>query len=310
MGWTTPRTWTTSEVVTPTMMNAHLRDNQLVLKTVRNSAGRLSELSSTTLADLSAANVTGLARVASGNTFTGTSTFGGTSSVVLPVGADKYEDLGGGLRRGFWVEGDYLHHIASNQTTEWRYLGTYVSTPAGAVAGSVWVEGDDVHYIDASGLERRCSPTSSGHSDAAAIGGSTWVETYVHWIRESGSLEKPGHADVAHADGTDHYDTHDDVAHGDGHSDVGHADSHADVAHEDTHADSHTDVHEDHSDGMDYSDGHADIPGEDSHADEAHSDTHSDIDHEDSHSDAHTDTYSDHSDHGDVLAQSQPTVVS
>jgi len=305
MGWTTPRTWTTSEVVTPTMLNAHLRDNQLVLKTVRNSAGRLSELSSATLADLSAANVTGLARVASGNTFTGTSTFGGTSRVVLPVGTDKYEDLGGGLRRGFWVEGNYLHHIASNQTTEWRYLGTYVSTPAGAVAGSVWIEGDDLHYIDASGLERRCSPTSSGHTDAAAIGGSTWVETYVHWIRESGSSEKPGHADVAHADGTDHYDTHSDVAHGDGHSDVGHADSHADTAHEDTHSDAHGD-----DSPPEHPEEHTDTPHTDEHADTSHADTHTDVDHADSHSDAHTDTYSDHSDHGDVAAQSQPTVVS
>lgn len=305
MSWTTPRTWADAETVTAAMMNAHLRDNLLILQTTRNSAGRLTEISSTTVADLSGANVTGLALVGSGNAFTSTTSFTETSRVVLPVGADKYEDLGGGLRRGFWVEGNYLHHIASNQTTEWRYLGTYVSTPVGAVPGSVWIEGDNLHYIDASGLERRCAPTSSGHSDVAAIGGSCWVETYVHWVRESGSLEKPGHADVAHADGTDHYDTHSDVAHGDSHSDIGHADSHGDVAHDDSHADAHGD-----ETPPEHPEEHTDTPHSDEHGDSSHADSHSDIEHGDGHADVHSDAYSDHSDHGDVVAQNQPTVVS
>lgn len=300
MAWTSPRTWTTSEVVTAAMYNAHIRDNLLILKTVRSTAGRLSALSSATLADLSGANVTGLARVASGNDFTGTSKFTSAARIVFPVGADKYEDLGGGLRRGAWVEGDYIHHIASNQTTEYRYLGTYVSTPAGATPGSVWIEGSNLHYIDADGDERRCVPTSSGHTDAAAIAGSTWVETYVHWIQETSGLERPGHADVAHSDGTAHDDTHSDVAHTDSHSDVGHSDSHSDVAHDDFHGD----AHEDHTDGFpvfEHTDTHSDTP---------HSDTHSDVSHSDGHSDvAHTDSHSDHDDHGDVAAESQPTVV-
>lgn len=300
MGWTTPRTWTTSEVVTASMLNAHFRDNLLVLKTVRNSVGRLTDLSSATLADLSSSNLTGLARAASGNNFTAaTSRFTSAARIVLPVGADKFDDLGGGLRRGIWVEGDYLHHISSDQTTEWRYLGEYVSTPAGALAGSVWVEGDNLHYIDASGLERRCSSTASGHTDSPAMAGSCWVETYVHWVREAGAVEKPGHADIAHSDGTDHNDTHSDVAHSDSHSDVGHSDSHSDVAHDDFHGDEH----EDHTDGFpvfDHTDTHSDV---------AHSDTHSDVSHGDGHSDAHSDSHTDHSDHGDVVAQNQPVVV-
>lgn len=32
MSWTAPRTWVTSEVVTSTIMNTHIRDNQLFLK--------------------------------------------------------------------------------------------------------------------------------------------------------------------------------------------------------------------------------------------------------------------------------------
>jgi len=306
MGWTSPRTWSDGEIPTPAMFNAHIRDNMLVLKTTRSTAGRLSAISSATVADLTGDNITGLARVASGNTFTGTSRFSGSASLVLPVGADKYEDLGSGLRRGFWVEGDYLHHIASDQTTEFRYLGTHVSTPGGALPGSVWIEGEYVHYIDASGLERRCGSTTSGHSDAAAIPGSVWVETYVHWIREAGSLEMPGHADIAHADGIEHSDTHSDVAHSDGHADVGYSDSHSDVAHEDSHTDAHSDNYQDHSDDF-HQDRHNDIHA-DAHTD-THTDAHNDVPHDDSHSDAHTDTHADHSDHGDVVAQSQPTVV-
>jgi len=309
MAWTAPRTWTNGEIVTAAIMNAHLRDNLLVLKTTRDDAGRLTDLSSTTLASLDPTALTGLATRTAGTSYTaGRNRFQGTSRLVLPVGADKYEDLGGGLRRGNWIEGQYLHHIASNQTTEYRFLGTYVSTPAGAVAGSVWAEGNDFHYIDASGDERLChssDSTAASHTDASAIGGSLWVETYTHWVRESGTLERRGHNDVAHADGTVHDDHTDSVSHGDAHGDVAHTDTagipHTDAAHNDI-------THQDHNDGP----GHADL----AHGDAAHGDTasvphgdvsHSDVPHTDTpHSDA---PHGDHSDHGDTVAISQPTVV-
>lgn len=293
------------------MMNAHVRDNLNVLKVNRDDLGRISALSSTTLADLSAANLTGLAQGGAGNSFTaGATSFSGAARFVLPVGADKYEDLGGGLRRGLWVEGDYLHHIASDQATEYRYLGEYVSTPGGAIAGSCWVEGVYLHYVDADGDERRCQSAGAAgaHTDTGAIAGSAWIETYAHWIAETGGVEQPGHADVAHADGTAHSDTHSDAAHGDSHNDTGHGDSHGDDAHVD---DGHVDdahVDETHHDGGTT---HDDIPhGDEPHADDAHADSHTDDAHSDSHADSHTDSHLDHSDHADVAAQSQPTVVS
>lgn len=308
MAWSTPRTWTADEVVTAAIMNSHLRDNLNVLKVTRDDVGRISELSSTTLADLSAANVTGLARPAAANAFTaGRTRFLEAARCVLPVGADKYEDLGGGLRRGIWVEGDYLHHIASDQTTEYRYLGAHVSTPAGAVAGSCWIEGQSLHYVDADGDERRCDSAgaASVHDDTGATPGSWWVETYHHWIQEAGSLERPGHADIVHADGTDHSDTHSDVAHSDSHSDVGHADSHAD-SHTDT---AHVDLaHADHYDLSDFPK-HEDLAHEDNAHADSHSDTHTDVAHVDAHADSHTDTHQDHEDHDDAAHQDQPTVV-
>ncbi len=334
MTWTAPRTWVDTEIPTSAMFNAHIRDNLNVIKTTRNDAGRILGLSSATLADLDGANVTGLARVASGNAFTAArSRFQGTATFVLPVGADKYEDLGGGLRRGNWVEGDYLHHISADQTTERQFLGEFVSTPAGAVHGSLWVEGDYLHYIDADGDERRCWTQNAGavHSDTGAIPGSAWVETYVHWIREGGTTEIPGHADVAHSDGIIHVDVHDDVAHVDHpHNDAAHLDGHGDWhddvaggwAHSDAHGDvpdTHSDLHLDIGEGEGHFDAHNDSgdPHTDTHSDlpihqDVHDDAHNDSAHSDNpHTDqVHDDTHDDHGDHGDVVHTDQPTVVS
>jgi len=307
MAWTAPRTWVDGEVTTAAIHNAHIRDNLNVLKVTRDGLGRLPALSSTYVANLSPANIPGVATVTADNDYTGRNRFQADSRVVLPVGADLYEDLGGGLRRGNWVEGDYLHHIASDQTTEYRFLGTSVGTPAGAVPGSLWVEENSLHYIDADGDERTCSTAGASggpHTDTGALGGSAWVETYVHWIRESGSVEKRGHADVAHSDGTIHTDVHNDTAHSDSHGDSGHADSHGDAAHSDSHGDTHGDEPfippDPHIDF--HADVHGDVNHQDTHSDVAHSDTsHGDVAHSD-----HTDT---HTDHGDTAAQNQPTVV-
>lgn len=314
MAWTAPRTWVASEVVTAAILNTHLKDNLAVLKTGRDATGRITDISSTTFASLSGLNITGLAVVASGNAFTGgRHRHQAASRVRVPVGTDKWEDLGGGQRRGCWVEGDYFHHIASNQTTEYRYLGELLGSPAGAMVGSVWIEGAYLHYIDSSGEERRClsAGNASPHTDVQAIAGSVWVETFVHWIREAGQVEDPGHADVAHSDGTVHNDTHGD-SHTDSHSDTGHADSHGD-GHTDNHQDqAHVDDHEDvtHTDGgHEHQDAHIDIPHADDHGDD-HSDSHTDAAHADTHTDTHSDNpHVDHNDHGDSVHLDQPTVV-
>lgn len=285
MAWTAPRTWTDGEIPTATMANAHIRDNLLVLKTARGDDGRFLALSAAVLADLSAATVTGIARAAQANAFTaGRTRMVATSRLVLPVGADKWTGTKGVDARGLWVEGDYLHHIASDSTTEWRYLGTYVSTPGGgALPGSFWIEGEEAHYIDADGDERFCRTTESGHSDASAFAGSLWVETYTHWLREAGTLERVGHADVTHSDHSDHQDHTD-------HGDTGPHDDHSD------HGDSpHLDVHVDHNDG-----GHADIHNDHSDNSNTHDDTGPHDDHDD-HSDANP--------HNDVAADSRPVVV-
>lgn len=93
MAWTAPRTWVAGELVTETLLNEQLRDNLLILKTSIDSSGKLIALSSTYVADLSGANLTGLAKLASASTYTaGVQNFNGgaTVRVILPVGADKW----------------------------------------------------------------------------------------------------------------------------------------------------------------------------------------------------------------------------
>lgn len=329
MAWTTPRTWTDGEVVTASIMNAHIRDNENVLKTSIGNDGKFLGLSASTLADLSGTNLTGLVKLAASNTFSsGKHNFnsGSGTRVRIPVGTDKFDGAPGAKTPGsVWTEGNYFHHVASNGN-EWRYLGELItSAPSAGQPGSVWFEGGFLHYVDENDNERRLAGTTSGfHSDSSARAGSVWVETYVHWVQESGTTEVQGHVDT-HGDSA-HVDTHTDSAHTDTHDDVhddthtdGHGDGHDDGgSHSDTHTDNHTDTHSDfhgddghvdggHDDALNHDDTHTDShtdTHDDSHSDVAHNDNHNDT-HNDNHSDTHTDNHTDtHTDtHGDAPAQ-------
>jgi hypothetical protein len=312
MAWTAPKTWSASEVATAALFNAHIRDNFTVLKTSINDSGKITALSTTYVADLSGTLLTGLVNPVAANEFTaGKQNFGAgtTTRFVLPTGVDLFDGAAGNKTAGsVWVEGDYLHHVASNQN-EWRFLGTLVGSPAGAVVGSVWFESAELHYVDSTGEERRIVGTTSGmHSDAAAVTGSVWAETYVHFVG-SGVQETQGHDDVAHSDVPgSHSDSHgdvaySDVAHSDNHGDTAHTDSHGDVAHDDQHSDFYIDESVEPP--------HVDIHG-DSHGDTAHTDSYGDVGHYDAHSDAghvdvpHTDTHADDPGHQDSAHQDAP----
>ncbi len=94
MAWTTPRTWVAGELVKEGDLNSQIRDNLNILATPLDTAtGKISALSSATLADLSGANLTGLVKTAAANTFTaGVQNFNGgaTTRFVPPYGADKW----------------------------------------------------------------------------------------------------------------------------------------------------------------------------------------------------------------------------
>ena len=93
MAWTTPKTWTAGELVTESTLNTHVRDNQNVLKTPLDANGKITALSSSYVADLSGANLTGVVKTTAANTFTaGVQDFNGgaTTRVILPVGADRW----------------------------------------------------------------------------------------------------------------------------------------------------------------------------------------------------------------------------
>jgi hypothetical protein len=93
MAWTAPRTWTSGELVSAAQMNEQVRDNLTVLKIAVDNNGKIPALSATYVADLSGANLTGVAKLAAANSFTaGKQDFsaGASTRVVLPVGADRW----------------------------------------------------------------------------------------------------------------------------------------------------------------------------------------------------------------------------
>lgn len=93
MAWVTPRTWTVGQLVAAAELNEQIRDNLTHLKLSVDNSGKIPALSSTYLADLSGANLTGLVKTGSANNFTaGVQDFsaGSGTRLVLPVGADKW----------------------------------------------------------------------------------------------------------------------------------------------------------------------------------------------------------------------------
>lgn len=93
MAWVSPRTWSVGGLVVASDLNEQIRDNEAHLKLLVDDNGKIPALSSTYVADLSGANLTGVARLALANSFTaGVHNFNGGSAtrLVLPVGSDRW----------------------------------------------------------------------------------------------------------------------------------------------------------------------------------------------------------------------------
>lgn len=93
MAWTTPKTWSVGSLVSAAELNEQIRDNEAHLKLLVNDDGKIPILSSTYVADVSGANLTGVAKTALANTFTaGVHNFNGGAGtrMVFPVGSDRW----------------------------------------------------------------------------------------------------------------------------------------------------------------------------------------------------------------------------
>lgn len=93
MAWHSPKTWVAGELVKEGDLNEQIRDNMLVLKTAINDSGKIVAISATYFASLDGTNLTGLAKLAAGNTFSaGVQDFNGgsTTRFIAPVGSDKW----------------------------------------------------------------------------------------------------------------------------------------------------------------------------------------------------------------------------
>lgn len=93
MAWTIPKTWAIGSLVSASDLNEQIRDNEAHLKLLVDDNGKIPILSSTYVADVSGANLTGVAKLATANTFTaGVHNFNGGAGtrLVLPVGSDRW----------------------------------------------------------------------------------------------------------------------------------------------------------------------------------------------------------------------------
>jgi len=92
MAWTAPRSWAQGQLVEAADLNEQVRDNLAHLKLLVNDDGKIPILSDTYLADLSGANLTGVAKIAANNDFTGVNNFGfGIGArLILPTGSDRW----------------------------------------------------------------------------------------------------------------------------------------------------------------------------------------------------------------------------
>jgi len=91
--WVAPRSWAQGQLVEAADLNEQVRDNLAHLKLLVNDDGKIPILNATYVADLSAASLTGVARLAGDNDFTaGVNDFGGGASarLMLPIGADRW----------------------------------------------------------------------------------------------------------------------------------------------------------------------------------------------------------------------------
>lgn len=93
MAWTAPKAWTIGELVSAADLNEQVRDNMNHLNLIVSDSGKIPALNSTYIANLSGANLTGVAKLAANNDFTaGVQSFnaGAGTRFVLPVGANKW----------------------------------------------------------------------------------------------------------------------------------------------------------------------------------------------------------------------------
>lgn len=93
MAWTAPMTWNADLLVNQGDLNAQIRDNLTVLAVpIDTATGKIRAIDATCFLSLDGSAITGIARLATANSFSGRNDFGGGAGgrLVLPVGTDKW----------------------------------------------------------------------------------------------------------------------------------------------------------------------------------------------------------------------------
>ena len=134
-----------------------------------------------------------------------------------------------------WITGTYLHW-RNGSNTQFRFLGTSIATPVGAVVGSLWTEANNVHYIDSVGAERQVAGSFiATQAPAGALAGSMWFDTAYAPSTSAGQLHFIGAAQHEHW-------AHTDTAFNNAHTDTAFSNAHTNIAFNNAHTNAHTDI--------------------------------------------------------------------
>lgn len=135
MAWTAPRTWTDGELVTASIMNTHIRDNELALD---------QHL---------------IVRKTSNQTVTSSTVLVNDTALVLPVSANEiwkfeFHVIATGASTGdikiaftFPAGGDFSAHLAADDSTGTPVVGQWGTTSSPTAARNFGMNGAAVKYV-------------------------------------------------------------------------------------------------------------------------------------------------------------------
>lgn len=180
------------------------------------------------------------------------------------------------------IQGTSFCLIGADGVTKWKYDGTLIDKPAGAVAGRIWMSSltGEIHYIDQTGNHRKLTKTTST-SIVGEIGAFNISGKIFRWIDQNKKLSY-SHSDIAHTN----------ISHTDsGHNSAGHNDVVTTPYSNTPFSDNHVNIpaHNNHTDGdhrdcsgysdaggnhtNDHSDDHANVIGHSDHSNTTFKDT-------------------------------------
>lgn len=199
MAWTTPRTWSPGETVTASLMNAHIRDNENVLKTPITDAGLIRAINGTYFSSLDGSLLTGCRATAlkvDSATHTGSGT-GETDATTYTLPAGTLATDGDVLIAEVWGK---TAAGASSRTLKFWWNGASIITDVTAVASGNYRIFVIIQRTGATAQSAHCMIDRVATFNTATIAANTTLGT--GWDNLNATLSGPVAVKTTVQDGT------------------------------------------------------------------------------------------------------------